>query len=214
MRQFTETGERPFVIGAARTEIMAAPLDWSKRFAEERAIVCPDVIESALLDRLLGVARRSQFREEDVSRLGTREVEEPQSLGPTFKLLLRRANLMGWLEQVTGAAGLADVEGHLVQTRAGGDALDWHDDRNKPERALAVTISLNDTAYSGGAFEMRGVGVPDSIRTFQHARPGTALIFDIGRDLEHRLLPLSSGGPRRVFAGWFLRAATVPEPAT
>jgi hypothetical protein len=213
LRKFTETAERAFVIGAARTEILAAPPDWSNRFAEERAIVCHDAIEPALLDRLLRVVHRSQFRADDVPRLGTREVEEPQSLGATFKLLLRRTNLVDWLEQVTGAEGLAGVEGHVVQTRPGGDALDWHDDRNKPERALGVTISLTDTAYSGGAFEMRRVGEPASARTFQHSRPGTALIFDIGRDLEHRLLPLSSGGPRRVFAGWFLRDTNAAEPA-
>ena len=213
MRTFTETGERPFVIGAARTEILAPPLAWSNRFAEERAIVCPDVFEPALLDRLLGVARRSHYREEDVSRLGTRQVEAPQTLGTMLTLLLRRANLMAWLEQVTGTAGLAGVEGHVVQTRAGGDALDWHDDRNKPGRALGVTISLIDSEFSGGAFEMRRVGAPESVRTFQHARPGTALIFAIGRDVEHRLLPLASGGPRRVFAGWFMRDAIPAEQA-
>lgn len=37
-----------------------------------------------------------------------------------------------------------------------------------------------------------------------HNKPGTVLIFAVRPDLEHRVTPLTSGGPRRVFAGWFL----------
>jgi hypothetical protein len=42
------------------------------------------------------------------------------------------------------------------------------------------------------------------LRRFKHDQPGTALVFEVRPQLEHRVLPLTAGGPRRVFTGWFI----------
>jgi hypothetical protein len=191
LRHFTEIPEPPFSIGAAQTELFADPAPWAASFAEQRAIVCRDLFEPALF-----------------ARLGTRAVEEPQRVGGTINVLLQRPNLFRWLETVTGRTGLAGAEGRLVQTRSGaGDALEWHNDLQQVRRALGITISFTDAVYTGGLFEMRGVEDPATVRCFDHARAGTALIFDLGSDVEHRVRPIGSGGPRRVFTGWFMREA-------
>jgi hypothetical protein len=39
-----------------------------------------------------------------------------------------------------------------------------------------------------------------------HASPGEALVFEVSPALEHRVTPLTAGGPRTIFAGWFLAA--------
>jgi hypothetical protein len=209
LRPFSENSERPFAIGAAQTDLLADPAPWAACFAEQRAIVCHDIFEPALFAKLLAAASSTQFRDDQVE-LGTRAVEEPQRVGGTINVLLQRANLFRWLEAVTGRTGLAGAEGRLVQTRAGaGDALDWHNDLQQARRALAITISLTDAAYEGGLFEMRRVDDPATARCFNHARAGTALIFDLGNDIEHRVHPVSAGGPRRVFTGWFMREAAL-----
>jgi hypothetical protein len=51
---------------------------------------------------------------------------------------------------------------------------------------------------------MRTVPERSPLITFRHDTPGTALIFEVSKRCEHRLHPLTSGGPRRVFTGWFL----------
>ena len=211
LRQFADGAAAPFSIGAAKTDILCDPAPWAERFAEERAIVCRDIFEPALLDRLLAAARLTQFRTDRVSGLGTRQAEDPQRVGGILNLLLQRANLFRWLEAATGRFGISLAEGRLHQTSAGaGEGLDWHDDLVDPRRVLGITINFTEEDYSGGRFELRTPGSPDEIRAFDHDSLGTALIFDIGRDLEHRLLPVVSGGPRRVFAGWFLRAGGPP----
>jgi hypothetical protein len=211
LRHFTETPERPFAIGAAQTELFADPAPWAAAFADQRAIVCRDIFEPALFARLLAAAGSTQFRDDHVVELGTRAVEEPQRVGGTINVLLQRPNLFRWLETVTGRTGLAGAEGRLVQTRAGaGDALEWHNDLQQSRRALGITISFTDTIYTGGLFEMRMVDDPASARCYDHARAGTALIFDLGSDIEHRVHPVASGGPRRVFTGWFMRETVLP----
>ncbi len=202
---FTETPGRPFMIGAKETVIEADPAPWAAQFASERAIVCRDVFAPPVFDRLFSGAQRATYRRELAGKVGTREAEDPQRIGSAINLLLQRTNLFRWLEQVTGRTGLLGAEGHLMQARAGaGDALDWHDDINRDNRALGITISFVDAPYSGGMFELRQVDDPASTRIFDHARAGTALIFDVSPQLEHRVLPVLSGGPRRVFGGWIM----------
>jgi hypothetical protein len=212
LRHFTEHPERPFSIGAAQTELLADPAPWAAAFADQRAIVCRDIFEPALFARLLAAAGGTRFRDDHVIELGTRAVEEPQRVGGTLNVLLQRPNLFRWLEQVTGRRNLAGAEGRLVQTRTGlgSDALEWHNDLQQSRRALAITISLTDVAFEGGLFELRRVGEPESVRGFSHGRAGTALIFDLGEDIEHRVRPITAGGPRRIYTGWFMRHAVLP----
>ena len=54
-------------------------------------------------------------------------------------------------------------------------------------------------------FELRDVRNDKLLLQYRHAALGAALIFDVARGLEHRVLPLISGGPRRVYTGWFFK---------
>lgn len=207
MRILSPARVRPFSIGSGQTDVLAEPAHWAARFAEDGAIVCPDVFEPDLFDRLFAAVGSARFRPDCVAGLGTREVEDPQRVGSILNVLLQRSSLFHWLEVVTGQTGLIGAEGRLVQTRAGndGDQLGWHNDLENYRRALGITISFSDAPFAGGMFEMRDVGDQESRIGFKHDRPGTALIFQLGNALEHRVLPVSEGGPRRVYTGWFLR---------
>jgi hypothetical protein len=153
---------------------------------------------------LLGRCRKGRFVDEPVARLGTRAVESPQRVGPALNVLLHRAALLRWVEAATGCGPIDGVAGRVVQTRANDeDALDWHDDLNEPNRRLALTINLSDTPFVGGLFELRDVASGAILIRHTHARPGDALIFAVRRGLEHRVMPLHTGGPRRVYTGWF-----------
>jgi hypothetical protein len=86
------------------------------------------------------------------------------------------------------------------------ESLTWRDDQDSLGRSLGVTINLGDIPYDGGDFEMRRKGEADLCCRHHHAAPGEALVFDVSAGLEHRVTPLSAGGPRTIFAGWFLGA--------
>ncbi|WP_164913511.1 2OG-Fe(II) oxygenase [Sphingomonas sp. UV9] len=202
---------RPIAIGAQRTDILAAPDGPARVFQCYRAIECSDLLEPDLLASLLDRCRRGSFVADHVDRLGSREVEAPQRVGAALNIVLSRPSFLRWVEAVTGCDALNRVEGRLVQTRANGlDALDWHNDTHDDAagaRRLGITVNLSDAAYEGGGFELRTTATHEVLTRYRHDRTGTALIFDIAGDLEHRVLPLASGGPRRVFTGWFVQAA-------
>lgn len=119
-------------------------------------------------------------------------------------MLLHREPLFRWLERVTRCGPILAVDGRVVQTHpVYGDELDWHDDMGGPVvRRLGVTMALASPPYQGGLFEMRLVGGSSLIR-FKHDTPGTILVFKVDAGLEHRVHPLTAGGPRRVYTGWF-----------
>lgn len=206
------TADRPLQVGARQTQIFEPPERYADLFRTQHAIACPALLDPELLALLLTRCRSGRFVDESVTRLGTREVEAPQRVGHALNVLLNRAPLLRWLETATGCASLDGVAGRVVQTRANDhDALDWHDDLNEPDRRLAITISLSDTPYRGGTFELRDAASEALCLSHDHARAGDALIFAVRPGLEHRVLPLRNGGPRRVYAGWFTRVNNINE---
>lgn len=191
-------------IGSQRTEISAAPGEWAAQFRMSHSVLCPDIFEPNLLQSLLESCDHTSFTPEAVPGLGIREVETPQRIGRAISLMLGRADFIEWLKAATGCK-VERIEGRLVQTRANGlDGLDWHDDLNDAARRVGITISLSDSAFEGGGFELREVGSGAVVAKHRHERAGDALFFEIGSHLQHRLLPVTTGGPRRVFTGWFM----------
>ncbi len=200
---------RAFTIGASATQILEEPEPYRVLFAREHAIVVGGCFEPALLDKILRRCRETSFSVDDANGLGNREVESPQRVGAALNVLLGRSTLLGWLEAVSGHRPLVRAEGRLVQALANGaEHLIWHDDNDLPGRKLGMVISLCEAAYDGGIFEMRRKGTVEPLCTYKHEMAGSALIFDIDRTLEHRVTAVTAGGPRRVYAGWFMQDAT------
>jgi len=159
--------------------------------------------------RMLDPALRRPFVEQRVEGApGMRQVEPGiQPASRALELALRRAPLLRWLERVAGCGPLIRVEGEVAEHRSGGeDYLSWHQDMHKPGRRLALVIDLSDARYEGGIFELRDRQSKQLLIRHHHDQPGSALLFRIAGNLEHRVLPITSGGPRRVFACGFHEA--------
>jgi hypothetical protein len=152
------------------------------------------------------LCREGGFEPDEVAGLGHREIENPQRAGRTISLALKRAELIDWIERATGCGPLETVEGRVVRARANNhDQLLWHDDLDNARRRLAITINLSEHSYEGGVFELREKRSHTLLASHRHIEAGTALIFDVAYDIEHRVLPVTSGGPRCVYTGWFFR---------
>ncbi len=202
----------PVSVGAQRTDILADPGPWRALFEARRHFLCPALIDPAFLPVLLDRCARATYVRDDVDGLYAREVEAPQRVGLAMNLMFTRPPFLRWLEAATGVGPLIRCEGHLARTSANGrDGLDWHDDRF-PNRRLGFVLNLSDAPFAGGAFQLRRKGDTRLLADFVHERPGTAMIFDVDHRYEHRVLPISAGGPRQVFSGWFMAAGPGLSP--
>ncbi len=194
----------PIQISRNAAKIISKPEDFQNHFAEFQSIYIPDFLAPDLLALILQGIASAPFKPNTVDRLGNREIEESRNLGRALSFSLRRPALFEWLSAVTKCGKLVNIDGQLAQAIAGRNhALDWHDDQVETQRRLAITINLTETAYEGGLFELRRTNTHELLQTHRHEQLGGALIFAVKPELEHRISPIISGGPRRVFTGWF-----------
>lgn len=162
-------------------------------------------VDDPLLKLLTPIWSSASFLPSPVDRVGLRSVETPGHAGAALCLALARPEVLRIIGSLLGGPALTGVAGAIAQFAAGAEeCLDWHDDLAEPERKLAITINLGRTPHCGGTFEFRDLASGAPPFRHVHAKPGDALLFPIGAGLQHRVLPVTDGGPRTVFAGWFL----------
>jgi hypothetical protein len=171
-------------------------------FSTFNGAVFLNVIEASLLDVFLRLARAAAFESVATDDWGLRGVDAADRIALPFCMALARPVLLRWLEAVTGCEPLATVEG-LIARMAPGDILEWHRDARLGVRRLAVVIHLTEVPYEGGRFELRTKQGQWPLMSCEHRVPGSTAIFRLGLDLQHRVTPVTSGGPRTIFAGWF-----------
>ena len=171
--------------------------------AVDMAASLPCVFQPDFSTLMRSVCGKAVLEAQDVEGVGRRWIEPLDRVGKMLSLVLSHESVLDWVGKVGGRGPVNRVAGQLASYSAGhGEFLDWHDD-NFEDRKIAVVIDLSEHEFEGGEFEMRlrGKETPH----FKHRLQGfgTALIFRVADDVEHRLLPVTDGGPRRTFAGWF-----------
>jgi hypothetical protein len=201
-------GARPVLISNRGTTLHEDPQvlrGLAEIFARDEAVALHGVLQAGFLEMLLSICRRAPFVPQRIGLPGMRRVEAaPAIAGKALRTALFRPAFLRWLDCVTGCGSLASAQGEVSEIGPQGDErLSWHDDRHQPFRRLGITINLSESEFAGGHFEMRRDRAPQIVFRHTHAGLGDALIFRIRDGLEHRVLPVTAGGPRRVFAGSF-----------
>jgi hypothetical protein len=184
----------------------------SRTFAANNAIAFEDVFADdarAIIERVCATA---QFEAHHIDGLGPRLREAPRRTTAVLRGVLNRPVLRDWFARITGCGPLAGTKGSTARFLAGtAQRLDWHDDLNRDPRRLGITIGLGHEAYEGGLFEMKRKGSDDVSFRFHHVQPFAMLVFRVDTGLVHRVTPVTAGGPRTVFGGWFIGPE---EPST
>jgi hypothetical protein len=193
-----ETMIAPGSVAEARAAFLRAP-----------AILLHRVVDTDLRRFIIDKCTADRFESQTRPTIdGHRWAEQqPRSLTRALIAAIGRSAMLRWIEQVSGCERLDGVTGQLAETRPGAmDYLPWHMDVFDDARRVAITVDLSDRPFEGGGFEMRERATGRLILRHHYEGDGSALIYAMTDDTEHRVLPITAGGPRRVFAGWF-RAA-------
>lgn len=195
-------------MGAAATRIDDAPDVLARAraaFAGGDAIALPSAFDPAFLRTILTICRQGSYVPEHIDKIGWRTVEERDVAGCALRFALERPVFLRWVEAAAGCETLSRMSGVVAEMAAGTDqGLGWHNDRNDGGlgRRLAVAIHLSDAPHEGGVFEMCEQPSGRLLVREGAQPPGSMILFRIDRRLRHRVTPVISGGPRRVFAGW------------
>jgi hypothetical protein len=167
-------------------------------------VVLHDVIAPDLLASWMRVVDATPFRHVDIGQsgqFGTRNNDMSAATALPFCMALARPVFMAWLERIGGCAAISHIEGHLAQMQPG-HAVHWHRDAGLGIRRLALVLNLSTLPYEGGRFELRRKSTQEPLLSYYAHATGSLAIFRLGEDLQHRVLRLTSGGPRNIFAGW------------
>jgi hypothetical protein len=191
-------------IGAAVTTIDASTLGRARDiFAAHHALLLPHAFEPRLLDTLMSLASATTFEPDRYERIGSRVREVDDRVGQALRFALSRAALLDWTTAMAQCEKLTDVSGKLTEMRpATGHAIGWHDDRNEPNRRLALIVHLSAAPFTGGRFELARKRDDCPILAFGYLPPGSVLLFRVDAALRHRVTAVEGDRARRVFAGW------------
>lgn len=194
-------GGSPFRVGAEGMAF-APGADTVPPLGDAPAMALDEVLDADFLAMIRAAVARPFEKQGLPGKYGSRWVEPgTQPASRALRMALSRPGLLAWLERVSNRGPLAPAEGEIAEYRDESNFLDWHDDQHQPSRRLGLTINLSDAPFEGGTFEMRHVLTGEPLLSHHHDRAGSALLFRVRRKFEHRVLPVTKGGPRLVFAG-------------
>lgn len=200
------------VIAAGERQIDAL----GRAFRERKWIKLPGLICPDLLSELLrGVAQADYYLKKDGAIAVERCMRQNASLN-LLQFLTDDPKLCAFIARISGAGPLAGFDGRIYRFDPGARHYDsWHDDIHKRwDRRVAMSVNLSPLPYEGGRLEIREKKSKRMLGRVDNTTPGDAALFILGPDMEHRVLPVTGGGSRIAFAGWFFeRAPRSPRPA-
>lgn len=191
-------------IGAGATQVHAdAPAIAAMRQAVDRygGLLVPRALAPDLLGQFQALAARAALQPVTTRGIARRDTAVSPAIILPLCMALARQPFFDWIAAVTGCPPVAHVEGVLARMKTG-DTVGWHRDAALGIRHVAMVIILSDTPHEGGRFELRRKSDGTPLMAHRGAPAGTLALFRIGEDLQHRVTPLTSGGPRLSFSAW------------
>lgn len=185
------------------------------QFARFGGLQVCGVLAPAVLDYAAQRCGPATFLPRDLGPLGTQLRCTDVTAEVALTLALNRPPLLRLLEQVTDQTPIRSIVGHIARLEPNsGQRLAWHDDGNRADRQLGLSIHLGREAYSGGVFQLRSKHDRRVLWDVANIGAGDLIAFSVAPTYEHRVTPVTGTVARTVFAGWAMASPLRPlEPA-
>lgn len=171
-------------------------------FQRRHCLMIPRLLDLVLAEELARRIEASDFYRREHDGIGVEACMEVNATLAWLLLLVNDVRVVETVRSITRCAHIGHFEGRVYRLEPTSDHYDsWHDDVGEG-RLLAMSINVSTHPYEGGAVEIRDRRT-GAIAEGRAANLGDALLFELGDDLEHRVLPVQGDEPRTVFAGWF-----------
>jgi len=180
-------------------------------FAEHHCVILPQLFSSGLIRIILQRLESAQFyrnrhrdrrAQEFAWDLTVRENEMALHL---IHFLLNNHDVFSAIQQITTGAEIGSYAGRIYRTLPHlGHRLDWHDDADRNERMMGISINLSSERYAGGLFQLREKQSERILCEIGSGNLGDAHVFRISPQLQHRVTEVEGDSARTSAAGWFL----------
>ena len=180
-------------------------------WATRQFIVFPGFLNRQLLDFVEAATRDRTFRPNHHPASGMEQRLEDNAGTALLDFLMNDPGLIRRVEQLTSTPRIGWFHGRIYKLTPGTDeAHDWHGD-HLTDGEIGVSINLSAQPFEGGLLQLRHVATQAPIGEFANVGRGDCVLFRLGDDVEHRVLPVTGTVPRAAFAGWFYSGATILE---
>ncbi|MEI6245256.1 MAG: 2OG-Fe(II) oxygenase [Acidobacteriota bacterium] len=165
----------------------------------------PQLFDAELVQFVQAQARAAEFAINDHTASGVELCMKADTLVGIVDFLMNAPELVRLAEAVTGCGHIGSFFGRIYRLIPGSDmGHDWHGD-TQYGRQLGVSLNLTEGVFEGGQLELRDIASGRTISRLHNTGSGDCVIFRLGEDIEHRVLPVTGTVIRQAYAGWFRR---------
>jgi hypothetical protein len=194
------------VLGTTSTDISLSAdgrAQLQKTFRERHFVQLPGLLSAPLLDAIASELDQATFRRAVYENVGSDLRMAANGALEALHLATNDRRFLDFVEAMTDCRPLSVFAGRIYRMIPGANhEADWHDDLFG-DRRIGMSINLGRRPYRGGLFQLRRAGQSDPAGEVHNTGPGDAIVFRLGRDLEHRVTPLGGEEAKTAFAGWF-----------
>jgi hypothetical protein len=182
-----------------------ADLELLKRDFERRHyLLLKDFLHPEIASLLLPFLKRAKYSPAQYKRVGSEFLMEPNLALDTLSFLTNDMKLFSLIQTITDCGSIGCFQGRIYKLIPDPQHIfDWHNDLHDESRLIAMSINLSAGMYRGGLLQIREVRSGKIAGEVANTGFGSAVLFRISEDLEHRVTGIQGDAPRTSFAGWF-----------
>ena len=202
MLQITKTG-----LSATNNDLLERLRD---QFSINQSLRLSAFIDGSIVDQLTTSIDTAKFL--DTNHLDSKKrefakdftIDGGEIATHMFHLVLNNANLFKVIEQITDCPSIGGFSGRIYRSISNADHhLSWHDDNEDPRRLIGISVNFSRDLFSGGVFQLREKKSKKILTEIANTELGSAMIFRVSSELEHRITRIEGDKPRTAGAGWF-----------
>jgi len=172
-------------------------------FQKNHFVRLPDLIHKVLLEEIYSQIVTADWQEKIHDGIGTEVCLNDPGTVSLINFLFNDQDLFKIIQTITACEPIGCFQGRVYRMIPNSGHYDsWHTDFGE-DRLLALSLNLGKESYEGGLLQIRHDGVINSLIEAPNPHFGDAVLFQISRELRHRVTNVEGNVPKTAFAGWF-----------
>jgi len=172
-------------------------------FRRQHWLRLPQLVSPDLLRRVHDRLDHRAFAAYEHQGIGKELVSFSGTAVSLLMFLVNDQRLFDLIGRITGDDDIRCFTGRVYRMDPGSDHYDsWHDDLTG-HRLIAMSLNLATESHQGGRLQIRDRASKRILQEVSNTTHGDAIIFQLARELQHRVTSVEGAAPRLAFAGWF-----------